>query len=233
MNKIVSEEEWVEARKALLKKEKEFTILRDRLSQQRRDLPWIGVNKEYVFEGPSGKHTLSELFDGRSQLIVYHFMFDPSWEAGCPSCSFWADNFNGIIAHLNQRDVTMVAVSRAPYSKLAAYHKRMGWDFKWVSSYDTVFNLDYDVSFTPEELVKKEAFYNFGIQDPFSPEREGVTVFYKDSAGKVFYTYSAYARGIDMLNVAYHYLDLVPKGRDEAGHDFPQFWVRRHDEYDN
>jgi predicted dithiol-disulfide oxidoreductase (DUF899 family) len=232
MNKIVSEEEWVEARKALLKKEKEFTILRDRLSQQRRDLPWIGVNKEYVFEGPSGKQTLSELFDGRSQLIVYHFMFDPSWEAGCPSCSFWADNFNGIIVHLNQRDVTMVAVSRAPYSKLAAYHNRMGWDFKWVSSYDTDFNLDYDVSFTPEELVKKVAFYNFGIQDPFSPEREGVTVFYKDSAGKVFHTYSAYARGIDMLNVAYHYLDLVPKGRDEAGHDFPQFWVRRHDEYD-
>jgi predicted dithiol-disulfide oxidoreductase (DUF899 family) len=232
MNKIVSDEEWVEARKALLKKEKEFTILCDRLSQQRRDLPWIGVNKEYVFEGPSGKQTLSELFDGRSQLIVYHFMFDPSWEAGCPSCSFWADNFNGIIVHLNQRDVTMVAVSRAPYSKLAAYHKRMGWDFKWVSSYESDFNLDYDVSFTPEELVKKEAFYNFGIQDPFSPEREGVSVFYKDSAGKVFHTYSAYARGIDMLNVAYHYLDLVPKGRDEAGHDFPQFWVRRHDEYD-
>jgi len=232
MNKIVSEEEWVEARKALLKKEKEFTILRDRLSQQRRDLPWIGVNKQYLFEGPSGKQTLSELCDGRSQLIVYHFMFDPSWEAGCPSCSFWADNFNGIIAHLNQRDVTMVAVSRAPYSKLAAYHKRMGWDFKWVSSYDTDFNLDYDVSFTPEELVKKEAFYNFGIQDPFSSEREGVSVFYKVSAGKVFHTYSAYARGIDMLNVAYHYLDLVPKGRDETGHDFPQFWVRRHDEYD-
>jgi predicted dithiol-disulfide oxidoreductase (DUF899 family) len=232
MNKIVSVEEWVEARKALLKKEKEFTILRDRLGQQRRDLPWIGVNKEYVFEGPSGKQTLSELFDGRNQLIVYHFMFDPSWEAGCPSCSFWADNFNGIIAHLNQRDVTMVAVSRAPYSKLAAYHRRMGWDFKWVSSYETDFNLDYDVSFTPEELVKKEAFYNFGIQDPFSPEREGVSVFYKDSAGKVFHTYSAYARGIDMLNVAYHYLDLVPKGRDETGHDFPQFWVRRHDEYD-
>jgi predicted dithiol-disulfide oxidoreductase (DUF899 family) len=232
MNKIVSEEEWVEARKALLKKEKEFTIMRDRLSQQRRDLPWIGVDKEYVFEGPGGRQTLSELFDGRSQLVVYHFMFDPSWEAGCPSCSFWADNFNGIIAHLNQRDVTMVAVSRAPYSKLAAYHRRMGWDFKWVSSYETDFNLDYDVSFTPEELVKKEAFYNFGIRDPFSPEREGVSAFYKDSAGKVFHTYSAYARGIDMLNVAYHYLDLVPKGRDEAGHDFPQFWVRRHDEYD-
>ena len=231
MNKIVSDEEWVEARKALLKKEKEFTIMRDQLSQQRRDLPWVAVNNEYIFEGKDGKQTLSELFDGRSQLIVYHFMFDPSWEAGCPSCSFWGDNFNGIIVHLNQRDVTMIAVSRAPYSKLAPYRKRMGWDFKWVSSLDTDFNFDYHVSFTPEESYKKEAFYNFSTQDPQSPEREGVSVFYKDPAGHVFHTYSAYARGIDMLNVAYNYLDLVPKGRDEAGHDFPQFWVRRHDEY--
>jgi len=231
MNKIVSDEEWVEARKTLLKKEKEFTALRDQLSQQRLDLPWVAVNKEYIFEGKDGKQTLSELFDGRSQLIAYHFMFDPSWEAGCPSCSFWADNFNGTIVHLNQRDVTMIAVSRAPYSKLAAYHKRMGWDFKWVSSLDTDFNFDYHVSFTPEESSKKEAFYNFSTQDPYSPEREGVSVFYKDPAGRVFHTYSAFARGIDMLNVAYNYLDLVPKGRDEAGHDFPQFWVRRHDEY--
>lgn len=158
-------------------------------------------------------------------------MFDPSWEAGCPHCSFWADNFNGISVHLNQRDVTMIAVSRAPYSKLASYRKRMGWDFKWVSSLDTGFNFDYHVSFTPEESSKKDAFYNFSTQDPHSPEREGVSVFYKDPAARVFHTYSAYARGIDMLNVAYHYLDLVPKGRDEAGHKFPQFWVRRHDEY--
>ena len=231
MNKIVSDEEWIEARKTLLKKEKEFTALRDQLSQQRLDLPWVAVNKEYIFEGKDGKQTLSELFDGRSQLIAYHFMFDPSWEAGCPSCSFWADNFNGIIVHLNQRDVTMIVVSRAPYNKLAAYQKRMGWDFKWVSSLDTDFNFDYHVSFTPEESSKKEAFYNFSTQDPYSPEREGVSVFYKDPAGRVFHTYSAFARGIDMLNVAYNYLDLVPKGRDEAGHDFPQFWVRRHDEY--
>jgi len=215
----------------LLKKEKDFTLLRDQLSQQQRDLPWVAINKEYVFEGPNGKESLSELFDGKSQLIVYHFMFDPSWDAGCPSCSFWADNFNGIIAHLNQRDVTMIAVSRAPYNELAAYEKRMGWGFKWVSSYDTDFNFDYNVSFTPEEMSKKEGMYNFTRQDPHSPEREGVSVFYKDSAGHVFHTYSAYARGIDMLNVAYHYLDLVPKGRDEAGHEFPQFWVRRHDEY--
>jgi predicted dithiol-disulfide oxidoreductase (DUF899 family) len=231
-HKIVSEEEWVEARKALLKKEKEFTALRDQLSQQRRDLPWVAVNKEYVFEGQNGKQSLSELFDGRTQLLVYHFMFDPSWEEGCLHCSFWADNFNDIIVHLNHRDVTMIAVSRAPYSKLAAYQKRMGWDFKWFSSYHTDFNFDYHVSFTQEELAKNEAFYNYNFYKPFpSPEREGVSVFFKDSRGRVFHTYSAYARGIDMLNVAYHYLDLVPKGRDEAGHDLPQFWVRRHDEY--
>src|SRR5919109_1455592 len=236
MNKIVSDEEWVEARKALLKKEKEFTILRDQLSQQQRDLPWVAVNKKYVFEGQNGKQTLSELFDGRSQLIVYHFMFDPTWEAGCPSCSFWADNFNGIIVHLNHRDVTMIAVSRAPYSKLAEYQNRMGWDFKWVSSYDTDFNFDYHVSFTQDEFAKNEAFYNYSVYAPRkanTADREGVSIFYKDPAGRVFHTYSAYARGIDMLNVAYNYLDLVPKGRDEAGHDFPQFWVRRHDEYND
>jgi predicted dithiol-disulfide oxidoreductase (DUF899 family) len=230
-HKIVSENEWIEARKALLKKEKELTILGDQLNQQRRELPWKEVNKEYVFEGPNGKQTLRELFDGRSQLIVYHFMFDPTWEAACLHCSFWADNFNCIIVHLNQRDVTMIGVSRAPYSKLAAYEKRMGWDFKWVSSYDTDFNFDYHVSFTPEELDRKETFYNYNLQDTHSSEREGVSVFYKDPADRVYHTYSAYARGIDMLNVAYHCLDLVPKGRDEAGHEFPQFWVRRHDEY--
>src|SRR6266496_3258856 len=197
-HKVVSEKEWIEARKVLLKKEKEFTVLRDRLNKERRELPWKEVNKEYVFEGPNGKQTLRELFDGRSQLIVYHFMFDPSWEAACLHCSFWADNFNGIIVHLNQRDVTMVAVSRAPYSKLAAYRKRMGWDFKWVSSYGTDFNFDYHVSFTAEELAKKEAFYNFVTQDPYVAEREGVSVFYKDPAGRVFHIYSAYARGIDM-----------------------------------
>ena len=231
-HKVVSRNEWLGARKMLLRKEKEFTVLRDQLSQERRNLPWIAVDKEYVFEGSNGKETLSELFDGRSQLIVYHFMFDPSWDAGCPSCSFWADNFNGIIVHLNQRDVTMIAVSRAPYNKLAAYEKRMSWNFKWVSSCDTDFNFDYDVSFRPEEIAKKEGMYNFTIQDPLSPEREGVSVFYKDAADRIFHTYSAYARGIDMLNVAYHYLDLVPKGRDEADNEFRQFWVRRHDEYD-
>ena len=230
-HKVVSKDEWIEARKRLLTKEKEFTRLRDQLSQQRRDLPWEAVNKEYAFEGPNGKQTLPDLFDGRSQLIVYHFMFGPGWEAGCPHCSFWADNFNDIIVHLNQRDVTMIAVSRAPYSQLAAYKKRMGWSFKWVSSSETDFNFDYHVSFTPEEMAKNAVFYNYTIQEPGDSEREGVSVFYKDPTGRVFHTYSAYARGIDMLNAAYNYLDLAPKGRDEAGHDFTQFWVRRHDEY--
>ena len=167
-------------------REKKFTRLRDQLSQERRQLPRVKVDKEYVFDGPKGKETLSELFDGRSQLIVYHFMFDPRWEAGCPHCSHVADRFNGIIRHLNQRDVTMVAVSQAPFGKLAAYKQRMGWNFKWVSSSETDFNLDYHVSFTPEELAKKKALYNFTLQNPDSPQREGVSVFYKDPTGRVF-----------------------------------------------
>jgi predicted dithiol-disulfide oxidoreductase (DUF899 family) len=204
--------------------------LRDELSQQRRDLPWEAVDQQYVFDGPNGKQTLAELFDGRSQLVIYHFMFGPAWEAGCPHCTFWADNFNDIIAHLNHRDVTMIAVSRAPYEKLAAYHRRMGWSFKWCSSFETDFNFDCHVSFTPEELAGKQAFSNYMIQDPRNLEHAGISVFYKDRAGAVFHTYSTYARGLDMLNVAYHYLDLVPKGRDEA--DGGSSWVRRRDEYD-
>jgi len=228
-HRIVAKEEWIEARKRFLAKEKDFTRLRDQLSQERRNLPWELVEKEFVFEGANGKQTLPELFDGRSQLLVYHFMFGPGWEAGCPHCSHWADNFNGIIVHLNQRDVTMIAVSRAPYHKLAAYRERMGWTFKWVSSFETDFNFDYHVSFMPKELARKEAFYNFTVQNPGSSEREGVSVFYKDSTGSVFHTYSAYARGIDLLSVDYNYLDLVPKGRDEDSRG--PFWVRRHDEY--
>ena len=227
---VVSRKDWLAARKALLTKEKKFTRLRDQLSQERRQLPWVKVDKDYVFDGPQGKETLSELFDGRSQLIVYHFMFGPDWDAGCKHCSFWADNFDRIIVHLNHRDVTMVAASRAPYGKLAAYKKRMSWNFKWVSSGDTDFNFDYHVSFTPEEEAKKKAFFNYKIQDPGSSDREGASVFYKDPKGNVFHTYSTYARGIDMVNVAYHYLDLVPKGRDE-GKSGPS-WLCRHDEYD-
>jgi predicted dithiol-disulfide oxidoreductase (DUF899 family) len=226
---VVSRKEWLSARTAFLKKEKEFIQLRDDLNRQRRELPWVKVEKPYVFDGPRGKETLAELFESRNQLVVYHFMFAPEWDAGCPHCSRWADNFNSVIVHLNQRDVAMIAVSRAPFSKLSAYQKRMGWSFKWVSSFETDFNYDYNVSFTPEEVAKKEAFFNFTVQDPRVSDREGVSVFYKDASGIVFHTYSTYARGIDMLNVDYHYLDLVPKGRDEAGRG--PYWVRRHDEY--
>jgi predicted dithiol-disulfide oxidoreductase (DUF899 family) len=229
---VVSHEEWLKARRDLLVKEKEFTRLRDELSQRRRELPWEAVDKNYVFEGPHGKEALTDLFEGRSQLVIYHFMFDPSWDAGCPHCSFWADNFNGTIVHLNQRDTTMIAVSHAPYGKLAAYEKRMAWNFKWLSSFGTDFNFDYHVSFTPEEVRNKTAFYNFAIQPTPGTDAPGVSVFYRDQSGRVFHTYSAYARGIDLLNAAYNYLDLTPRGRDEAGQKNPQFWVRRRDEYE-
>jgi len=228
-HKVVSSEKWLTARKKLLVKEKTFTRLADKLSKERRALPWEAVTKDYVFDGPGGKETLSQLFDGRSQLVVYHFMFGPDWDAGCPHCSRWADNFNGIIAHLNQRDVTLVAVSRAPYEKLAAYRQRMGWSFKWVSSFGTDFNFDFHVSFTPEEMKNKKAFYNFKMQNPDASEREGVSVFTTDAKGKVFRTYSTFARGIELLNLDYKYLDVVPKGRDEGGRG--PFWVRRRDEY--
>ena len=229
--KIVSHEQWLEARKALLAKEKEFTRLRDQLSQQRRDLPWEKVEKTYVFNGPNGKETLDQLFEGRSQLIIYHFMFDPTWEAGCKSCSFWIDNVDNVIVHLNHRDVTMVSVSRAPFEKLAAYKKRMGWNIKWVSSAGDDFNRDYHVSHTPDELEKNEGFYNYTWQKPYASEAPGISVFYKDTNGAIFHTYSCYARGLDMLNGAYHYLDLVPKGRDEESLRFHTDWLRRHDEY--
>jgi len=227
---VVSPEEWLAARQELLRREKEFTRARDELSALRRELPWEAVTKEYVFEGPQGRQTLPELFDGRSQLIVYHFMFAPEWEAGCPHCSHWADSFNGGIVHLNHRDVTMVAASRAPYAKLAAYRARMGWSFKWVSSGGSDFNFDYRVSFTPRELEAHRAFYNYTWQDPDVGEREGVSVFFKDDEGRVFHTYSAYARGIDIFNTDYNLLDLTPKGRDEGGRG--PYWVRRHDEYE-
>jgi predicted dithiol-disulfide oxidoreductase (DUF899 family) len=228
-HKVVTRDRWMAARKRLLVKEKQLTRLADKLAKERRALPWEAIAKEYVFDGPNGRETLAQLFDGRSQLVVYHFMFGPDWDAGCPHCSRWADNFNGVIVHLNQRDVTMVAVSRAPYEKLAAYRQRMGWSFKWVSSFGSDFNYDFNVSFTPEEMRKKKAFYNFKTRNPDAPEREGVSVFHKDAKGKVYRTYSTFARGIEALNLDYKYLDVVPKGRDEGGRG--PFWVRRHDEY--
>ena len=227
-HEVVHHDEWIEARKALPRKEKEFTRLRDELSRERRELPWEAVEKEYVFAGPDGKRALAELFDGRSQLVVYHFMFGPDDEVGCKSCSFWADNFDPNVVHLKARDVTFVAISRAPYEKLAAYRQRMGWDFDWYSSAETDFNFDYGVSFGPDDLASP--VYNYGNQTPKLPEREGMSVFFQDESGTVFHTYSSYERGIDLLNTAYNYLDLVPKGRDENGRG--QYWVRRHDEYE-
>jgi predicted dithiol-disulfide oxidoreductase (DUF899 family) len=226
---VVSHDEWIEARKALLAEEKRFTRARDELSRQRRELPWEVVEKEYAFEGARGRETLADLFDGRSQLVVYHFMFEPDVEEGCPHCSFWADSFDANVIHLNHRDVSFAAVSRAPHATLAAYRERMGWDFHWLSAVVDDFNLDFGVTFAPEE--QNSPVYNYGTIAPGRSDREGVSVFYRDEVGRIFHTYSAYARGIDMLNAAYHYLDLVPNGRDEDGR--PQFWVRRRDQYED
>ena len=235
---VVTHDEWLTARKKHLAQEKEFTRMRDQLSWERRELPWEPVEKEYVLEGDGGRRTLSEVFDGRGQLVVYHAMFNPDtagdrtpWteDAACFVCSYWMDNFNGVTVHLNHRDITMVAVSRAPYPAIAAYRKRMGWGFPWLSSAGSDFNFDYRVSFTEDELAAGKVDYNYRL-NPFSmSEAPGASVFFKDGEGRIFHTYSAYARGLDMLNVAYHYMDLAPKGRDEDGQG--QFWVRRRDEY--
>jgi predicted dithiol-disulfide oxidoreductase (DUF899 family) len=230
---VVSHEAWLAARKALLLEEKELTRLRDRLSQRRRALPWVRVDKQYVFEGPDGKESLAELFGGRSQLVVYHFMFGPDWEAPCKSCSFWADNFERNVVHLAHRDVTLIAVSSAPLQRLEAFKRRMGWTFKWVSSAGGDFNYDYQVSFTADDLAKGEAYYNYAMQKNTVSELPGISVFYKDAGGTVFHTYSCYARGLDMMNAAYHYLDLVPKGRDEADQrPYPMAWLRYRDSYE-
>jgi predicted dithiol-disulfide oxidoreductase (DUF899 family) len=230
---VVSHDSWIEARKRFLAKEKEFNRLRDELSAQRRELPWERVEKSYVFEGPNGPETLADLFAGRSQLVVYHFMLGPGWETGCKSCSLWADNFNGIDIHLAHRDVTMLAISSAPLPKIDAFRKRMGWTFKWVSSAGCDFNRDYHVTFTPEELNKGEVNYNYTSRKTTMTELPGISVFYKDPNSAIYHTYSTYARGLDMMNGAYHYLDLVPKGRDEAGDAHAMHWVRLHDSYED
>ncbi|MDR3415232.1 MAG: thioredoxin family protein [Nevskia sp.] len=228
---IVSHTEWTAARRQLLAREKEFTRLRDQLSRQRRELPWEPVEQPYVFEGEAGKVSLAELFAGRSQLVVYHFMFAPEWELGCKSCSFWADNFNGIVPHLNARDVSFAAISRAPLAKLQAQARRLGWTFKWVSSAGTGFNYDYQVSFTPEALAGGQAIYNYEGRNTGMQELPGISVFFKGDDGRIYHTYSCYGRGLDMLNTAYNYLDLVPKGRDEDGLSSPMAWVRLRDAY--
>ncbi len=229
-HKIVSHDEWLRARKELLAKEKELTRRRDALTAELRDLPWEPVTKDYAFDGPQGKVTLVQLFDDKSQLIVYHFMLAPDWDAGCKACSFWADNFNGIDIHLKHRDASFLAISRAPLAKIQAYQQRMGWNFKWVSSFGSHFNFDFDVSYTPEDLVGGAAYHNYTGR-PSSPEHAGLSVFFKDADGDIYHTYSSYSRGLELLNGAYQVLDLTPKGRNEAGLPSTIAWLQRHDEY--
>jgi predicted dithiol-disulfide oxidoreductase (DUF899 family) len=220
-NRVASHKEWLKARLELLDAEKEFTRQRDALTRRRMAMPWERVEKSYQFEGLSGTLSLAALFDECSQLIVYHFMFAPDWEEGCKSCSFWADNFNGIAIHLNHRDVAFTAVSRAPLAKINAYRRRMGWSFPWVSSYGSDFNFDYHASFTPAQIAEQKVYYNYDSRPIDVSDEVGISVFSKNEGGEVFHTYSCYGRGIDMLNGAYQYLDLVPKGRDEDGLRLP------------
>jgi predicted dithiol-disulfide oxidoreductase (DUF899 family) len=228
---IVSQEEWLAARMELLKKEKEATRLLDQLSAERRKLPWVSVKKNYVFDAPAGKVKLADLFNGRSQLFVQHFMFGPDWQEGCPSCSFMADHIDAALPHLAARDVTMVAVSRAPLAKIEAFKKRMGWRFNWVSAYASDFNADFHVSFTKEELAQGKVNYNFTMQEFPSAEAPGLSFFYKDADGGVFHTYSTFGRGVELVLGTYKILDLAPKGRDEDHLDFAMDWVRYHDRY--
>jgi len=228
---VVTEKEFLAARKELLQKEKEFTRQRDELSRLRRELPWVKVTQNYIFDGPNGKETLADLFGGKSQLIVYHFMFGPGWEEGCPSCSLLGDHMNGILTHLAQRDARFVAVSRARSSQIEAFKQRMGWNFKWVSSFENGFNRDYNVSFSQQEMAAQNMYYNYQMQNFPSDEAHGLSVFYKDDAGNIFHTYSTYGRGVDTLLNVYNFLDMTPKGRDEDALPFPMAWIRHHDRY--
>jgi predicted dithiol-disulfide oxidoreductase (DUF899 family) len=230
-HKVVSHDAWIAARQRFLLKEKEFTRLRDELSRERRELPWERVDKEYVFESTNGRETLADLFGKHSQLIVYHFMYGPDWEVGCRSCSFWADNFNGIVPHLAARDASLVAVSLAPLQKLQAQARRFGWTFKWVSSHGSDFNFDYHVSFSPAALERGETVYNYAPQKLRSTEMPGISAFFRDGK-EIYHSYSTYARGLDMLNAAYHYLDIAPKGRDEEALAYPMEWVRHRIAYE-
>lgn len=231
---VVSHDAWLSARIALLKKEKKLTHLRDQLNEQRRQLPWEKVTKTYLFDGPDGQETLPQLFAGKHQLLVWHFMFGPDWKQGCSHCSFWADTFNGIIVHLQHCDTTMLAISQAPWSKIKPFRRRMGWSFKWVSSANTDFNFDYQASTRPEELKANKVYYNYRQIAPFSDQLPGVSAFYRDDKDQVYHTYSTYARGMDQLNAAYQFLDLTAKGRDEDwSTDHPSDWVRHHDRYED
>jgi predicted dithiol-disulfide oxidoreductase (DUF899 family) len=232
-HRVVSREEWLEARKNLLAKEKQLTHERDAVAAERRQLPWVKVEKNYVFDSPTGKKLLADLFNGKSQLIVYHFMFGPDWQEGCPSCSFNMDHTDGALVHLEQRDVSFTAISRAPIAKIEAFKKRMGWKFSWVSSNERDFNYDYQVSFTPEQIASGKVEYNYEMTQFPSAEAPGISVFYKDKDGNIFHTYSTYARGSENTINTYNYLDFAPKGRDEDNLPFSMIWVRHHDRYES
>lgn len=232
-HEVVSHTDWIEARKKFLAKEKEFTRLRDELSRQRRELPWERVEQAYTFEGPRGTETFTDLFDGCSQLVVYHFMLGSGWAEGCKSCSYLADHFDGMTIHLAHRDVTFAGISHAPHAEIAAFKERMGWKFHWVSSFGTDFNYDYNVSFTAEQLAAGKVAYNYQDLSRFpAEEAPGASVFFRDGDGAIYHTYSTYARGLDILVGTYNVLDLVPKGRDEGGLKHSMAWVRHHDKYE-
>jgi len=226
----VSQEEWLKARRELLAKEKELTRQRDEVARRLRELPWVKVDKHYVFDSPSGKKTLADLFDGRSQLIVQHFMLGPSDTQGCIGCSFMADHAEAALPHLQHHDVSYVKVSRAPLAAIEAYNKRMGWCTPWVSSNGSDFNFDFNVSFTKEQIASGKIFYNYEVTDAWREELPGMSVFYKDAAGNIFHTYSSYGRGCEQALGTYVFLDMTPKGRNE---NRPMDWVKRHDEYAN
>ncbi len=230
---IVSEDKWVAARRELLRQEKELTRMRDQLAAHRRELPWVKVNKAYTFDAPSGPASLGELFNGRSQLAVYHFMLGPDWDEGCPSCSFVADHLAPTVVHLQARDVSLAVVSRAPLAEILPFKKRMGWGFNWVSSHRNDFNFDYHVSFSEEEMARKTVCYNYELTEFPNDEAPGFSVFAKNGDGDIYHTYSTYGRGLDQLLGTYTILDLVPKGRDEEPTKFYKMdWVRYHDSYD-
>jgi predicted dithiol-disulfide oxidoreductase (DUF899 family) len=231
-HKVVSSKEWLRAHGDFLAKEKELTQLSDEIARQRRELPWARVEKEYVFQGVQGKLSLADLFDGRSQLATYHFMFGPDWKEGCPGCSYVMDHMNGATEHLRARDVSLVAVSRGPLEQLAAFKRRMGWRFTWVSSGQCDFNHDFGVSFTPEEVASGAKAYNFGTTVPHGDENPGLSFFYKDPSSAIFHTYSTYGRGLEAMLGTYVLLDRAPKGRDEDGLPMPMAWVRHHDKYE-
>jgi predicted dithiol-disulfide oxidoreductase (DUF899 family) len=232
-HQIVSRDQWTAAREQLLIQEKELTRLRDQVAARRRELPWVKVDKTYMFDGLNGRETLADLFDGRSQLVVRHFMFGPGWGEGCVGCSFWSDHLDGALVHLEHRDVTVVVVSRAPLAEIETFRQRMGWRFKWVSSYGSDFNYDYGVSFTSEQLASGKVHYNYGITANAGEEMPGLSVFHKDVDGTIAHTYSSYARGNEPMLGTYTILDLTPKGRNETGprHNLTD-WVRLHDRYD-